>query len=194
MWRLLYDLNIQMTPRKQVLIRSSVNRDDVDMGSGGSAYTGVLLYIDTNKLLGLDLIKEHGFAATPDFEMTQTGRTLFWSVAAQELPEGRVVYLLDLDEVKAAASTAAAEAYLSWGCAGRFRRLRVCLEPLAGCTDGRRAAVEAMLAREESELKTITSMQLRTQFAKARAAASKRKRATLVDEQSEEDALLPATP
>jgi len=179
---------------KQVLIRSSVNGDDMDMGSGGSAYNGVLLHIDTNKMLGLDLIKEHGFTATHDFEMVQTGRTLFWSVAAQELPEGRVVYLLDLEEVKAAGSTAAAEAYLSWGCAGRFRRLRVCLEPLAGCENGWRAAVEAIVAREESELKTVTCMQLRTQFAKARAAASKRKRATLVDHQSEEDDLVPATP
>jgi len=154
----------------------------------------VLVHIDTNKMLGLDLIKEHGFTATHDFEMVQTGRTLFWSVAAQELPEGRVVYLLDLDEVKAAASTATAEAYLSWGCAGRFRRLRVCLEPLTGCADGRRAAVEVMVVREESELRTVTSMQLRTQFAKARAVASKRKRTTLVDEQSDEEALVPATP
>jgi len=181
-----------------VLIRSSVNRDDVDMGSGGSAYAGVLIHVDTNKLLGLDLVKQHGFAIdNPDFEMVQLGRTLFWSVAAQELPEGRVVYVLDLDEVKAASNTAACEAYLSWGCAGRFRRLRVCLEPLKGCSGGLRAAVDALLAKEESEMRTVTSMQLRTQFAKARAASSKRKRATLVDEHStgeEEEELVPATP
>ena len=178
-----------------MLIRSSVNRDDVDMGSGGSAYAGVLLHVDTNKLLGLDLVKQHGFATdNPDFRMVQSGRALFWSVAAQELPEGRVVYVLDLDEVKAASSTASSEAYLSWGCAGRFRKLRVCLEPLQGCNDGLRAAVDALLAKEESELRTVTSMQLRTQFAKARAASSKRKRATLVEEQSDDDELVPATP
>ena len=178
-----------------MLIRSSVNRDDVDMGSGGSAYAGVLLHVDTNKLLGLDLVKQHGFATdNPDFRMVQSGRALFWSVAAQELPEGRVVYVLDLDEVKAASSTASSEAYLSWGCAGRFRKLRVCLEPLQGCNDGLRAAVDALLAKEESELRTVTSMQLRTQFAKARAASSKRKRAMLVEEQSDDDELVPATP
>jgi len=178
-----------------VLIRSSVNRDDVDMGSGGSAYAGVLLHVDTNKLLGLDLVKQHGFATDkPDFQMVQSGRALFWSVAAHELPEGRVVYVLDLDEVKAAASTASSEAYLSWGCAGRFRKLRVCLEPLKGCNDGLRAAVDALLAKEDSELRTVTSMQLRTQFAKARAASSKRKRATLVEEESDDDELVPATP
>ena len=169
-----------------MLIRSSVNRDDVDMGSGGSAYAGALIHVDTNKLLGLDLVKQHGFATdNPDFQMLQSGRTLFWSVAAQELPEGRVVYVLDLDEVKTASNTASCEVYLSWGCAGRFRRLRVCLEPLKGCSGGLRAAVDALLAKEESELKTVTSMQLRTQF--ARAASSKRKRATLVEEQSNED-------
>ena len=119
--------------------------------------------------------------------MVQSGRALFWSVAAQELPEGRVVYVLDLDEVKAASNTASSEAYLSWGCAGHFLKLRVWIEPLKGCSDGLRAAVDALLAKEESELKTVTSMQLRTQFAKARAASSKRKRATLVEEQSNED-------
>jgi len=98
------------------MIRSSVNRDDVDMGSGNSAYAGALIHVDTNKLFGLDLVKQHGFATdNPDFQMLQSGRTLFWSVAAQDLPEGRVVYVLDLDEVKTASNTASCEVYLSWG-------------------------------------------------------------------------------
>jgi len=46
-------------------------------------------------------------------------------------------------------------------------------------------------------MRTVTSMQVRTKFAKARAASSKRKRATLVDKQNtgeEEEELVPATP
>ena len=70
------------------------------------------------------------------------------------------------------------ERYLSWSCAERFRALRVCLVPRG---DGASilAAATAMLEKRESTCKTVCTLQLRTQFAKNRATASKRKRVVM---------------
>jgi len=166
----------------------------MDMGSGESSYTGVMLYIDPNKLLGLDLVKQHGFVSSDQFHMEKIDKVLFWGVRSVELPEGRIWFVLDLDEVKSATCTTPTEKYLSWGCAGRFRKLRVCLEPPKGCVNGITHAVNEMLEKRPSDLKVVASLQLRTQFAKARALTSKRMRASMEEYNGSEDEVLPATP
>ena len=178
-----------------------MSRDNMDMGCGDSAYRGVLMHLDTNKMLGLAEVKEHGVGDCPlsGFELEIVGKSIAWTLKSHVVPEGRLIFVLDSEEVKTAAArnTEPAERYLSWGCQGRFRNLRVCLAPLK-MEGGLASEIEAFLAKGDSQIKQITSMQLRTQFAKApgtRAAASKRKRETLArEEEEDEEELLPATP
>ena len=171
----------------QVMVRTSVNRDNMDMGSGGSAFTGVMLHVDAGQMLSLDLIKDlEDFPAADtesDIFFARSGANVVWSAKKHVFEGGmQLLFALDTEERKSPTVTRNAtpkiERYLSWSCAERFRALRVCLVPRGDGASILAAATE-MLEKRESTCKTVCTLQLRTQFAKSRATASKRKRVVM---------------
>ena len=171
----------------QVMVRTSMNSDNMDMGSGGSAFTGVMLHVDAGQMLSLDLIKDledfQEADAESDILFARSGTNVIWSAKKHVFDGGmQLLFALDTEERKPPTVTRNAiphlERYLSWSYAERFRALRVCLVPRG---DGATivAAATAMLEKRESTCKTVCTLQLRTQFAKTRATASKRKRVVM---------------
>ena len=181
-------LDVMMaTGALQVMVRTSVNSDNMDMGAGGSAFTGVMLHVDAGQMLSLDLVKElddfPAAGADGDVFFARSGDSVCWSNKRHVFDGGmQLLFALDTEERKPPTVTRNAtpqlERYLSWSCAERFRGLRVCLVPRG---DGASilAAATAMLEKRESACKTVCTLQLRTQFAKTRATASKRKRVVM---------------
>ena len=181
-------------PRAQVMVRTSVNGDNMDMGTGGSAYKGVMVNVDHGQLLSLDLIKDledfHS-AGTEEMFMARAGASVVWSNPKHVFDGGlQLLFALDTEERKPPTVTRNAtpqlERYLSWSCAERYRGLRVCLVP-RGDGAALLAAATEMLEKRESTCKTVCTMQLRTQFAKTRAASSKRKRVVLTAESEDSE-------
>jgi hypothetical protein len=180
----------------QVLVRTSVNSDNMDFGSGASPFRGVYVHLDTNKMLSLELVKAledfGGSLPAPDscFYMQAVEGSVAWSNPRHVLSEAstQVLYVMDMKEVAPASvrNTMPNERYLSWGCDGRFRKLSVCLVP-RGDADALTRHVGSMLRREDSACKLIVGMQLRTQFSKTRAASSKRKRTALIGAQASDE-------
>ena len=185
----------------EVMVRTGINADNLDMGTGESAYRGVLLHIDTNQLLSLDLIK--ALEGMPidgsDLFVGRVGTSVVWSNPKHVVDGGsQLLFVLNMDESKPKKthnSVPTTERYLSWSCAGRFRDLKVCLVPRSADSAVVLEAADEMLSKNESTCKLVCSLQLRTQFAKTRAASSKRKRVALVAVlEDSADEMEPASP
>jgi len=180
----------------QVLVRTSVNSDNMDMGSGASAFRGVYLHLDTNKMLSLEIMKGlQGFGADSDplpsnFYLQHVEGCAVWSNPRHVLSEAatQILFVMDMKEVSLCSVRNAntKERYFSWGCEGKFRKISICLVPRAEASV-MTTMVGAMIRKEDSACKLIVGMQLRTQFAKARAASSKRKRSLLMDSDFSEE-------
>ena len=105
----------------------------MDMGSGGSAYKGVLVNVDHGQLLSLDLIKElEDFQSTGTDErvfMACAGASVVWSNPKHVFDGGlQLLFALDAEERKPPTVTRNAtpqlERHVSWSCAERYRGLR----------------------------------------------------------------------
>lgn len=169
------------------MVRTGVNRDNIDMGTGSNPYTGVLLHLDTNKLLSLEPV--HALPALAadggpaDIFLHTAGARVMWSNPTHVLVGGeRVLYVLDLMETAAVAGETPkpCERYISWGGNTAFHALRVCVVP-NGDGASLADAATAMLEGRESKCRVVVSLQTRSQYATSRMVASKRKRVPMSD-------------
>merc|ERR1712166_49869 len=100
-------------------------------GSGDDTFQGVMLHVDTNKLLALEQVKLHGEGTTDAFSLATIDKMILWSSRAHETGEGRILFVVDGDEVKTnnVKNLDTSQKYLSWGRGERFRNLRIFVAP-----------------------------------------------------------------
>lgn len=186
-----------------ILMNTSINKDNVDLGTSQNSYNCISMYFDSNQLMSLEKMKlcllgnPEQIKSNPDFPDTlawlhdnhllfsKNDNLILWSDQSYNDSDMnyKIVFVMDAKEKleENAVDINTTKEYFSWSVDGYCRKVRICLlHKDVKLKDYMKNAVEMIEGDGKScEMKNILDMQMRVDMASAKKSISTRKRRRL---------------